>query len=214
MLELNQLPGNEAAKITHSLVEKCLTEFDGHIYAVEMGVPFGGNVESLGKILKDRGTVYGFDTFEGHPIEEIANKCPDTVRAGGEKAFAAWCMQYWYDTYGMEKTSYEYIREELDKQELFNVKLVKGVVTDQTDVSFIDHLHYAMIDMDFPLSQWDGYNLLKHKFVPGGYLCMHDMIPNGHIAGCYERYQQIVAEGLFDVMNEDQSAFLVVLKKK
>lgn len=74
MLELNQSTHCQASIITNKIVEKCMSEFDGHIYAVEMGVPFGGNVENLGKILKDRGTVYGFDTFEGHPIEEITDR--------------------------------------------------------------------------------------------------------------------------------------------
>lgn len=214
MLELNLSDTGRASIITHKLVEECMSKFDGHIYAVEMGVPYGGNVESLGKILKDRGTVYGFDTFEGHPIEEIANLCPDTIREGGTTSRVARCMEYWYDKYGKENTTYGYIREELDKQGLSNVVLVKGLVTENTDVSFIDHLHYAMIDMDFPLSQWDGYNLLKNKIVPGGYLCMHDMIPIHHIPGNYEKYRQILAEGLFEIVVEDHDSLLVVLKKK
>lgn len=215
LLELNE--NNGADKITQSLVLQCMNEFEGHLYGVEMGVAYGGGVQGIGQKWKDRGTVWGFDTFEGHPVDQMLARCEDSQRAGGDSSTAARCMDGWYsDTnkYGTERFKYEYIRAHLDQQGLSNVHLVKGLVTDQTDVSFIPALHYVLLDMDFPQAQWDGYNLVKDKIVSGGYLCLHDMIPQGHINGCWERYQQIMAEGLWELVSETPSAYLVVLKKK
>jgi len=215
LLELNE--NNGADKLTQAIALQCLTEFSGHLYGLEMGIAYGGGVQDIGKKWKDRGTVWGFDTFEGHPIYEMIPRCEDSQKAGGINSFAARCMDGWYnDTnkYGMEKFKYEYIREQLDVQGLDNVILVKGLVTDKTDVSFIPELHYVLLDMDFPQAQWDGYNLIKDKIVSGGYLCLHDMIPRGHISGCWEKYQQIMAEGMWEIVSETPSSYLVILKKK
>lgn len=213
MKELNNTNGADI--VTGEYAQRCLDEFTGEINGAEFGVPYGGNVERLGKLFKGRGTVWGFDTFEGHP-KQIAELCEDSIDDGGLDSHAAKCMDYWYEheDYGTDKIKYDYIRSNLDAKGLGNVKLIKGLVTDKTNVNFINKLHYVMIDLDFPLSQWDAYNLVKHKIVKGGYLCLHDMIPEGHIKGCYERYQDMLSEGLFDVELEDHASLTVVLKKK
>lgn len=211
--ELNAFNG--ASVYTNECVERCKTEFEGPLYGAEMGIAYGGGIRGVGIIWGTRGTVWGFDTFEGHP-KELAEVCEYSKEDGGADSFAATCMDGWYKDpkFGPNDIKYEFIRHELDDEGLTNVNLVKGLVTDQTDVSFIPKLHYALIDMDFPLAQWNGYNLLKNKFVPGGYLCMHDMIPKEHIHGNYEYLQQILAEGLFEVILERPKSYLIVLKKK
>jgi hypothetical protein len=127
-------------------------------------------------------------------------------------------MNYWYknnDRYGTERFKDVFIQQELDSLGLLNVKLVKGLVTDQTDISFIPKLHYVLLDMDFPQAQWDGYNLVKNKIVKGGYLCLHDMVKPGHIHGCYEKYLDILNEGLFEIVEErPDPELLAVLRKK
>lgn len=212
LIELNDC-GNASA-ITQSIANKCLEEFVGHLYGVEMGVAYGGGIFGIGTKWGDKGTVWGFDTFEGQPQEEMIERCEASQNAGGINSVAARCLDHWYKKYGTDKIGYDYIRSELDKANLTNVNLVKGLVTDKTDVSFIPSLHYALIDMDYPQAQKDGYELLKNKFVPGGYLCLHDMIPEGVILGCYEVYQEILNEGLFEIESETPSAGLVVLRKK
>jgi len=206
--------GCDSDIITKGYARRCLTEFTGKLIGVEMGICFGGGVEKIGRKWGERGDVYGFDTFEGHPITEMLPRDKWAQESGGESSMAAGCMQHWYDVYGFEKCTQEYIQAELDRQNLTNVHLVKGVVTNQTDVSFLPHVNYAFLDMDWPQAQLDGYNLLKHKFVKGGYLCLHDMIPEGHIHGCYEVYQRILEEGLFELVVEDLPSLTVVLRKK
>ena len=207
--------GCDADIYTKQYAQQCMTEFEGHLYGVEMGICFGGGVEKIGLQWGNRGDIYGFDTFEGHPIKEMLPRDKWAQESGGEQSMAAVCMQHWYSTYGFEKCTQEYIQAELDRQNLTNVHLVKGVVTDQTDVSFIPYLNYAFLDMDWPQAQWDGYNLIKHKMVQGSYLCLHDMIKPGHIPGCYEVYQDMLAEGLFEWHWEKiEPTLLVVLRKK
>lgn len=210
--EINE--ANGADKITQSIALRCLDEFEGHLYAVEMGVAYGGGVQGIGRKWKDRGTIWGFDTFEGHPVDEMIDRCEGSRNAGGKDSPVAHCMDMWYSQYGLESLTYEHIRGILDNENLTNVHLVKGLVTDQTDVSFIPKLHYAFLDMDFPKAQWDGYTLVKDKMVPGGYLCLHDMVPRGFIAGCWEYYQQMLADGLWDIVAEMDHNGLVVLKRK
>ena len=225
LLEINNFDsgnGNGADVITHMYAEQCLDEFKGHLYGVEMGICFGGGIEKIGKQWKDRGDVWGFDTFEGHPVEQMLPRDEWAQQSGGRDSMAAVCMDCWYTddqhrfaTQGVDKCSQEYIQSELDKEGLTNVHLVKGLVTEKTDVSFIPYLNYAFLDMDWPQAQWDGYNLIKHKIVKGGYLCLHDMIKPGHIAGCYEKYLDIMAEGLFEHEFElIEPSVIVVLKKK
>ena len=209
---------NGADKITQEYAAKCLVEFSEHLYGAEMGVAYGGGVAKIGKNWGDRGTIYGFDTFEGHPIDEMTNRCSATQESGGTKSFASICMDYWYknnDRYGTERFKDVFIQQELDSLGLSNVKLVKGLVTDQTDISFIPKLHYVLLDMDFPQAQWDGYNHVKNKIVKGGYLCLHDMVKPGHIHGCYEKYLDILNEGLFEIVEErPDPELLAVLRKK
>lgn len=213
--ELNEING--ANKITRQITELCKTEFQGHLYGAEMGIAYGGGVEYIGQIWQNRGTVWGFDTFEGHPINEMLDRCEDSQRAGGINSTAASCMEYWYTNtqeYGRDKITYDFIRNALDQQNLFNVHLVKGLVTNHTNISFIPKLHYVLLDMDFPQAQWDGYQLVKDLIVQNGYLCLHDMIPQGHIPGCYERYQQILNDGIWNIVMEVPESYIVVLKKK
>ena len=205
---------NGASAHTLRIAEKLLQEFPETLTGAEFGVAYGGGVEAIGKLWQNRGIIYGFDTFEGHP-EEIAEICEITKQNGGKDSFAARCMDGWYQSseYGLEAIKIDYIQNELDKQGLDNVKLVKGLITDKTKLPF-KQLHYCFIDLDYPLSQIHAYELVKNIIVKGGYLLMHDMIPKGHIAGNYEYYQQIVNEGLFEVVKEVHESYLVILKKK
>jgi len=211
MIQLNDVNG--ASVITEGIAKQLLMDFTGTLMGCEMGIAYGGGVERIGKLWKGRGTIYGFDTFEGHP-KQIGRECKYTNKYGGDYAFATLCMDNWYNHYGYDNLSLEYIREELDKQDLSNVFLVKGLITENTDLSFINELHYALLDLDFPLSMWNAYNIVKDKVVSGGYLCLHDVIPHGHIPGCNEYYKEIIKEGLFDIVSEYPKSYIAILRKK
>lgn len=210
MINLNDTNG--ASTLTHGVTKKCLKEFKESLIGVEMGIAYGGGVEKIGKLWKDRGFIFAMDTFEGHP-REITEQCQYTQEAGGREALASYCMDDWYNTFGMEQLSVDYIQSELDRQGLRNVILIKGLITEKTIIPF-NKLHYCLIDLDFPLSMWNGYNLVKDLIVKGGYLCLHDVVPKGHIHGNWEYYQQILEEGKFTLISEHPSSFLAILKKK
>jgi len=203
-IELNE--NNGAHLITRKYQTELLDLFpDEQLRGCEMGVAYGGGLANMRRIWGDRtDTIWGFDTYEGHPVEEMLTRCEASQRAGGKASMAAVCMEHWYnlkDRYGDRYTD-EHIQAELDELGYDNVVLVKGLVTDATDVSFIEDLHYAFIDMDWPQAQRDGYELLKNKIKPGGYLALHDMCKRGHIPGCWEIYQDILAEGVFELVEE------------
>lgn len=212
MIELNDTNG--ASVLTHKYAAQAMNDFEGELTGAEFGVAYGGGIEHIGKMWKDRGSVYGFDTFEGHP-KEIGEVCEFSRASGGRESFAAICMDNWYkpENYGKSRLSYEYQREELDREKLFNVILVKGLVTKDTRLPF-EKLHYCLLDLDFPISMFDAYNLVKNIIVQNGFLLLHDVIPKGHIHGCYEYYQQILSEGLFTIIEERPECLLAILKKK
>lgn len=205
---------NGASKLTLATALKCLTEFEGEINGAEFGVAYGGGVESIGKMWGARGKIYGFDTFEGHP-KKVGEICEDSKKSGGVHSFAATCMDSWYQSeeYGTEAIKYDYIRERLDESGLSNVILVKGLVTEKTDVSFLPHLNYCLIDLDFPLSNRQAFELVKDKIVRGGYLLLHDCVPSDHIPGCYQVYQDILKTGKFELVGEYHPEYLVIMKK-
>lgn len=213
MIELNDTNG--ASHWTGLITKQIMNEFSGELYGAEFGIAYGGGVERIGKLWKDRGRVWGFDTFEGHP-KEVGELCPASKEAGGKNSFAATCMDSWYHNpdFGVERLSYKHIRYELDRQGLTNVTLVKGLITDETDISFLPNLHYCLLDLDFPLSMWQAYNLVKNKIVKGGYLCLHDVIPKDHIYGMYDYYTRMLEEGLFDIVEEKNNYLLSILKRK
>lgn len=206
---------NGASILTLRIAESCLSEFEGSILGAEFGVAYGGGVEAIGKMWGLRGMVYGFDTFEGHP-KEVGEICEESKKAGGVHSFAATCMDSWYQSveYGTEAIKYDYIRKNLDDLGLMNVVLVKGLVNEETDVSFIPYLNYCFIDLDFPLSNRQAFELVRKKIVKNGYLLLHDCVPEGHIPGCYEVYQDILKTGEYELIGEYKPEYLVILKRK
>lgn len=171
MVHLND--HNGASKYTLDKAKTLLREFPGtHLYGVEMGIAYGGGVEAIGKLWGDRGTIYGFDTFEGHPTHLAVDKSNRE----------ATCMEHWYQDkiYGTATLSLEYQQAQLDASGLDNVKLVKGEVT-KDSCKDIPHLHYAFLDMDILVSMEAGYEAVKDKIVKGGYLLMHDVVTDNNL---------------------------------
>lgn len=209
LIELNDL--NNASKQCQEICRELLS-LNEPLFGCEMGIAWGGGVEKRGELWRGRGVVWGFDTFTGHP-KDVEQHCPDTQ--SDPRQHATICMDPYYDEFGTESLSYAHIRAALDKQNLYNVVLVKGLVNENTDISFIPKLHYALLDMDFPISTRHGYALIKDKLVSGGYLCLHDVVPEGHIKGMFEIYQEIVASNEYEICAENwQSSLLAVLRKK
>lgn len=201
MIDLNKI-WNGADRGLAFIQSVILEEFpNDHLIGVEMGIAYGGGVESLGKLWGVRGTVYGFDTFEGHPV----------YLASSPEASEARAMEPHYKKYGMEMLSYEYQRAELDRQGLSNVILVKGLV-DQDSCCFLPAIHYCFLDLDILVSMKNGYEAVRHKIVDGGYLCLHDVLNNLPIL--YPWYEEIKKDPMWEVIYEGKHEALAVLRRR
>jgi len=172
------------------------------INAVFMGIAYGGEVEEAAKILKGKGTVYGYDTFEGHPKELCK----------GDNPFEKECMDYWYKMYGMEDLKYENQRAALDKQGLTNAVLVKGLIN-KDSCKDLDHIDVAFLDLDILESMQIGYEAIKEKMIPGSILMLHDVVPEHHIPRLNKWYKEEILEKGWNLVEEVSKSFLVILKK-
>jgi hypothetical protein len=179
-------------------------EFGSDIIGAEFGIAYGGGVEATARIWGERGTIYGFDTFEGHP-KHIATTDKDLQ--------AADAVDMWYEKYGTGELSLEYIQSVLDEEGLHQAKLVKGLVTTETRIDYIPYLDYVLLDFDFPSAVSASYELVRDKLTSGSYLCIHDVSPSGKIQGLYDLYEEIKAEGIYEVFYEAFPDDLVVLKR-
>lgn len=197
---------NGADLILFDYANKLLTEVEGPLLGCEMGIAYGGGVEGIGSLWKDRGIIYGFDVFEAmHPVH----------LASDPALFEATCMQYWYDNpeYGKDGLHYDFQRKTLDGLGLDNVILVKGEVHPDS-CKDIPYLNYAFLDMDIVFSMQQGYAAVKNKVVPGGYLFLHDT-QNINTVGDWYKAEILGTDGeMWEEIGNWPSQMLVGLKRK
>lgn len=202
---------NKASFILYDIANSILNDHKKDIIGVEMGIAYGGSVEHIGKLWNNNGIIYGFDTFEGHPkqvalTDETCNYSTDS--------FAATCMDGWYKMFDHIELTKEYQEEQLEKQNIKNVKLIKGLINEKTKIDFIPYINYCLLDLDFTKSMIDAFNLIENKMVKGGFLCLHDVIPKGHINGLNEWYEKIKMNERYEIVGEYTESYLAVLKMK
>jgi hypothetical protein len=187
LLNLNRTNGD--AEVQNKIQNVLLNEFPNEtLYGAEIGIAYGGGVESACKIWKDKGFVYGLDTFEGHP-----KHLSDDINS-----FEAVCMDGWYRDYGIEKVSYDYINENLKLEGLNNYELIKGEVHVQS-LSKVNKLHYVLLDLDMITPMKIAYESIKNKMVKGGYICVHDVIPSEHLPMINKWwYEEVMPLGLYE----------------
>lgn len=178
--------------------------FEDKLIGVEFGSCYGGGAELIGKLWGERGIVYGFDTFEGLPKQLAVD----------QTSFEATCMDEVYKKLGTEKLSLEYQNGELKRQNITNVKFVKGLISPMSCAD-IPYINYAFLDLDIALSMANAYQACSDKIVPKGYLMLHDVIPDGHIPNTHKWYENIVLnDSRFEIEEEKKSSFIVVLRRK
>lgn len=200
--------GNEAGMIQMLVLENLIKKFPKEeLTCLEVGSAYGGSVEFGAQLLKGRGRYYGFDTFEGHPKD---------LGIPGD-GMAIDCMDMWYDSglevYKRDKLSYEYQRGVLDEEGLDNAILVKGRVNEHS-FDGIDKVHFAMIDLDLINPMRTAYEAVKDKIVMGGYLLIHDSLPQDHLPMIYALvYNQIIPEGKWKVIIKSNMGMLTVLER-
>ena len=206
MISLNKINGAET--ITIEYVKTLLDlETDKPLIGVEMGIAYGGGTEKVGKIWKDKGKVYGFDTFKGHP-KHLAPK----------GSLEANCMDNWYkkEVFGKDKLSYEYQRKELDKQGLDNVILVKGEVNEDS-CKDIPYIHYALLDLDIKESMESAYRAVRDKILPGHVMFLHDVIPATHIPRVFHWFHDVVLgedEDMWQVLGTWANHYMIGVMRK
>ena len=209
LVELND--HNGASVLTYQYAKDCLSMFDGEndLVAVCMGTAYGGGVERIAKLWKDRGTVYGFDTFEDMHPRHLAED---------NSHFEAWCMEHWYkpEIYGIEKLSHEYQTNMLKELDVNNAVFVKGLVGEHSTKD-IDKIHYAFLDMDILVSMEAGYEAVKNKVVKGGYLLMHDVVAKDNLPLLHKWFWEDVVKKDWDMWQVEAiypAEHLAILERK
>ncbi len=205
MICLNYINGAQTILFYHQMV--LISKFENDLVGVEMGIAYGGGVEALGTMWKGRGTVYGFDTFE--------NLHPDFL-SKQKYSLEARCMDRWYDPrmFGTKALNYKYMRKQLDREGLDNVILVKGLVN-KDSCKNIPKIHYVLLDMDILESMKEGYMAVIDKVVPGGFIFIHDALPEDHLPNIHNwLYKDVLMHDTrVKVLGEWPAQFLVGLEK-
>lgn len=193
---------NGADKLCEKYEKACLKEFEEELIGVIMGIAYGGDVERIARdVWGSRGKVYGYDVFEATHPKHLAEDRND---------FDATCMDHWYMTYGTEELAYTYQRNELDRQGLTNAFLIKGEVSPES-CKDLPYINYAFLDMDIVKSMAYGYQAVREKIVPGGYLLLHDVYQNiPQLGRWYE--DDVKNSGLWEVVEE--ACLTGVLRRK
>lgn len=188
---------NGASAITEALCRDLLYCGKPHLTGAEFGVAYGGGLQRIGRLWRCRGFIHGFDTFEGHPKQLGEPGQPDTE-----------IMNPWYDKLGTEALDIEYQRKALYEDGLHNVVLHEGLI-DENSLAGVPLLDYCLLDLDLNTSMRIAYDLVRPRMARGGYLCLHDVIPHGHVPGLYELYQEILSD--FTLVAEYPESYLAVL---
>lgn len=194
---------NDAQEILLNYCQKLLAEVDTPLIGAELGSAYGGGVESIGKLWKGRGIIYGFDTFTGHPKQLAVDL----------KNWEAKCMDGWYEKYPSYELSYEYQREELDRQGLDNVILRKGLITKHS-CDAIPYLNYALLDLDILASMKMAYEAVKDKITKNDYLFFHDVVPSNHLPLLEDWFlNEVMQSGLWEIIGKWKSDYLVGVRR-
>lgn len=202
---------NGADKVEREYFGRTLATFhnDYPLYGVVMGVAYGGSLQAMGKEWKNKGHIYGYDTFEDlHPKHLIKD----------QEDREATCMDHWYqdNINGTEGLSKQAVRDGLDAHHIENVTLVKGEVH-KDSCKILPGIHYAFLDMDLLPSMKTGYQAVKDKIVKGGYLLMHDVVAKNNLPRLHEWFfEDVILKDwdMWQILDIQQKGHIAALQKK
>lgn len=199
---------NGADKVLYDYAGRLLEEFKAPLIGATMGIAYGGEIEAIGKLWKDRGTIYGYDTFEDqHPDHLSYDKTSREAR----------CMDHWYmeSIHGTKGLAYDHQRATLAECGLDNTFLIKGEV-DKDSCKGIPYLNYCFLDMDLIESMRNGYAAVKDKFLPGSYLFIHDALPADHLPSLYKWFYEdvLVNDKKWEIIGEWPESHLTGVRRK
>lgn len=195
-------------------LHKSMDEFSHKIHYAEFGVAYGGGLLTCCHVLGDKGKVFGFDTFEGHPKNETL-KCEHSMKAGGLNSKAALCMDGTYELAISRNFNYDYdsVNFYLENNGAKNFELIKGLIDENFTVRQ-DYFDVVLLDLDIPYSMKIAYEKIKKIISPKGYLIMHDVDIHRKIPGLWELYEEIIEENMFEKFEEIPTNDFVILRKK
>ena len=142
------------------------------VIGAEFGVAYGGSLRIIGEAWINKGIIYGFDTFEGHPWLDCENE---------EEAL---CMDIHYKERGEEGLSFESQSMKLQDLGLDNVVLKKGLISDDS-LDDVPYLNLAILDLDYSKSMDTAWKAVIQKIRLGGIIIMHDCIEGSLNRGWY-----------------------------
>ena len=181
-------------------------EFGGALYGAEFGAAYGGTVATAASAWRGRGTIWGFDTFNGHPGHLVHAALPARDNEANT-------MNTHYAKHGTEGLSVDYQRAELARMELPNAILVPGLIhADSCRAAGVPKLHYAHLDLDILESMETAYANVLPLLVPGGYLILHDVYNFPRLRDWLRN--QIIPGGLWGIDLESPVTLYCVLKRK
>lgn len=201
LTQLNQYANNKADETLEEYAQKTLEHFKDNILGVEMGSAYGGNVEMIARTWGDKGKIWGFDTFEGHPKHLSQTKDDDLEKT---------CMDVWYrdKNLGENKLKLEYQQQILKENNITNAYLVKGEVN-QFSCDHLPYINFAFLDMDILESMQEGYRAVAPRMTEGGYLILHDVL--GHIPRLADWYEHDIKPN-YEVVYEAVDRYVAVLR--
>ena len=144
------------------LLDQCLSRnLEGDL--IECGVFRGGSLVEIGRLVKKRApskTVYGADTFKGHPFDSPEDMTPD--------------RQIVHHKGGFSGNSYDRVAGVLRDYGLTNTVLLKGLVGDTLPTLGDRKFCFAHLDLDLYASTKQALAHIAPRLVPGGIVVFDD----------------------------------------
>jgi O-methyltransferase len=144
------------------LLDQCLSaKLSGDL--IECGVFRGGSLVEIGRIAKERApskTVFGADTFEGHPFDGPEDVPPDQQVIHRAGLFSS--------------NSYDRVAGMLKDNGLANTILLKGLVGDTLPTLGDRKFCFAHLDLDLYISTKQALAYIAPRLVAGGIIVFDD----------------------------------------
>ena len=182
-----------------SLVEQTInSNIEGEI--MECGIAKGETTICIAKKLKELNSkkiIYGVDAFDTFPFDD--NDRPFEKRKLLQKKYAKVSGTPWY--------SLEEVQENVDKNNLDNVKLVKGLVEDVLPSFSTKKFSFAMVDVDSYVATKQCLDFFKPHMSKGGIIFLDDY-NNPSWAGAKKAADEVLGREKIIPLKFEQAYFI------
>jgi O-methyltransferase len=144
------------------LLQDCLSkQLEGDL--IECGVFRGGSLVEIGRMAQRMAPskkVFGADTFEGHPFDDLEDVPPDNQLVHRKGLFSG--------------NNFDRVSSILQENGLTNTSLLKGMVGDTLPTLGDRKFCFAHFDMDLYVSTKQALEFIEPRLVPGSVLVLDD----------------------------------------